>query len=155
MRLEHEDVDPALQEAVDLLPEQGPAAALAERGQLVSQDAQGPHGAPDEGVPADHVARLARDLRGAPVEPGDVVRQAEGLEPVPVGTQGEGDDQLGAGLEVLAVRAADQLRARRRELVEAGPLGDAAAEEEGPHATVGEERAVQEAGAEAGAGRKG
>ena len=48
---------------------------------------------------------------------------------------------------------ADEVRPRRGQLVQAGALRDAAREQERAHAAVGEERAVGEAGGEAGAGQ--
>ena len=80
----------------------------------------------DQDVAPGDVAGLAGDLGGTPVEPGRPVGEAEAFQAMPVGAQREGHDELGAGLEVLPVRAAHELRARRRQLVQAGALGDAA-----------------------------
>ena len=64
-----------------------------------------------------------------------------------------GLDQVGAGVEVLAVEGPDQVRARGRELVEAGALGDAAREQQRAHAAVREQRGGGEAGGKPVAGK--
>ena len=61
-------------------------------------------------------------------------------KPDPVGAERRGLDQFGAGREVLAVDRADELRAGGDELVEVGPLGDAARVEEGAHRAIGQQR---------------
>ena len=80
-------------------------------------------------------------------------RQAEGVEPHPVRPEREGLDQVGARVEVLAVEGRDQVGARRRELVEAGALGDPAREQQRAHAAVREQRGGGEAGGEPVAGK--
>ena len=103
---------------------------------------------------AGHVARLAGHLGGPPVEAVGLVGQAEGRQAEPVGPERGGLDEVRAGLEVLAVDRADEVRPGRRELVEAGPLGDAAAVQQRAHRPVGEERPRGEPRAEPGAGRR-
>ena len=99
-------------------------------------------------APAD-LARLAGELRRTPVERADLALEAPGRQPLPVGTERQRLDQLGARLEVLAMGRPDQLRMGRDELLEAGPLRHAAAEQQRPQAAVDQERAVGEAAAEA------
>ena len=67
-RLEDEQVDAALEQAVDLLAERGPDRCLVEVQDLARRRPEGPDRAGDERVAARHVARLARDLGGPPVE---------------------------------------------------------------------------------------
>ena len=155
-RLEHEQVDPALEQPVELLADGRPNGRLAQPQQLAGRRAERPDGSADPGVAPDHVAGLAGELRAAPVECARPVGQAVRGQPDPVGAEGRGLDQLGAGLEVLAVDRPDDLRTGRDQLVEVGPLRDPAGIEQRAHRAVGQQRPGRESGQEAGtlAGRR-
>ena len=152
-RLEHEGVDPALEQPFDLLPEGRPGSWLGDGPPAASRLAERSDGATHECVAPAHLAGVAGEGGRPPVEVDDPLRQAPGGEPRPVRAEREGLDQLRAGLQVLAVGAADQLGLGRHELLQAGPLGHAAAEQEGAHPAVDEQRPPREAVAEALAGR--
>src|SRR5690606_2727045 len=62
----------------------------------------------------------------------------------PVGAEGVGLDHVGAGLDVVAVHAAYQLRLRQAELVVAAVEEHAALVEQGAHGPVEQERALAE-----------
>ncbi len=139
--LDHEQVHTALEQRIDLLAECRPDRSRVVMTELPRRRAQGPDAPRNPGVPTAHIASLAGDLRRPPVEPGSFRGEAEHIEPEPVGAERQGLDQLGAGLEVLAVNGGDKVRARGGQLVEAGPLRDAAREQERAHAAVGQQRA--------------
>ncbi len=143
--LDDEQVDAALEQAVDLLPEGGADDGLVGVAQLARRRPQRPDAPADAGVAAAHVAGLAGDLRGPPVEAPGLRREAERVEAQPVGPERERLDQLRTGIEVLAVHRPDEVRAGRGELVEARALGDAAREQQRAHAAVREQRACGEA----------
>ena len=151
--LEDQQVGAALEEPVDLLAEGGPDRRLVGVAELAGRRAQRPDAAADPRVAAADVARLAGDLGGAPVEAAGLRREAEGVEPHPVGAERDGLDEVRARVEVLAVERGDQVRSRRGELVEAGALGDAAREQQRAHAAVREQRGGGEAGGESVAGQ--
>ena len=67
-RLEHEEVDATLEQAVDLLPERLADPGLVEPEQVARRGAQRPDRARDERVATGDVPRLARDAGGGPVE---------------------------------------------------------------------------------------
>ena len=69
-----------------------------------------------------------------------LVGQAVRGEPDPIRAEAGRLDQVRAGLEVFAMDRADEIRARRRQLVEAGALGQATAEQQGSHPAVGQQR---------------
>ena len=71
----------------------------------------------------------------------DLSLQAPGGEPMAVGAERQRFDQLGAGLEILAMGGSDHLRMTRHELLETGSLGNATAEQERAHPAVDEHRA--------------
>ena len=108
-----------------------------------------PDRATDQRVAPTDLAGLAGELRRPPVERADLSLEAPGRQPLPVGPERQGLDQLGARLEILAMGGPDHLRMGRDELLEAGPLRHAAAEQQRPQAAVDQERAVGEAASEA------
>ena len=85
---------------------------------------------------AGDLARLAGQLRGAPVEEAGAVGQAERRETHAVGAEGVRLDDLGAGRDVLAVDGRDELGTAQHELVERGALRHAAAVEQRAHGAV-------------------
>ena len=131
--LDDEEVDAALEQAVDLLPEGGPDRGLVGVAELAGGCAQGADAAADPRVPAADVPGLAGDLRRASVEARRVVGEAVRVEAHPVGAEGQGLDEVGAGVEVLAVERRDKVRAGRRQLVEARALRDPAREQQRAH----------------------
>ena len=151
--LEHQQVRAALEEPVDLLAEGGPDRRLVGMAELARRRAQRPDAAADPRVAAADVARLAGDLGGAAVEAAGLGRQAERIEPHPVGAERDGLDQVSPRVEVLAVERGDEVRPGRGELVEAGALGDAAREQQRAHAAVREQRGGGEAGGKPVAGQ--
>ena len=139
-RLDHEQVDAALEQSVDLLAEGRPDRGVVEVEQLARRRPERADRARDEGVATGDVAGLAGDLGGPAVEASRVAGQPERREPDPVRPERGRLDQLRAGVEVLAVDRADEVRPGRRELVEAGPLRDAAGEQQRPHPAVEQDR---------------
>ena len=150
--LDHEEVDAALEQPVDLLPEGGPDRGLVGVAELAGGCAQGADAAADPRVPAADVPGLAGDLRRPSIEACRVVGEAVRVEAHPVGAEGQGLDEVGAGVEVLAVERRDEVRAGRRQLVEARALRDPAREQQRAHPAVGEQRGGGEAGGELVAG---
>ena len=106
----------------------------------------------DPRIAAADVAGLAGDLGCPAIQATRLGGQAERVQAQPVGPEREGLDEVRAGVEVLAVDRPDEVRAGRRQLVQAGALRDAAREQQRAHAAVRQERAIGEAGSEAGAG---
>ena len=149
-RLEPEEVDAALEQAVDGLAERTAYGRLVEVQEVAGGWPERSDGSRDEDVAAGDVASLARQLRAAPSQATGLVAEAEGRQPRPIGAEGRGRDDVRAGREVLAVDRADQLWPRRDELVEHGPLRDAPREQERAHGAVGQEWAGGEALAEPG-----
>ena len=125
-RLDHEQVDAALEQAVDLLPERRPDRGLVGVAELAGRRTQRADRAADPRVPAADVPGLAGDLGRPAVEARRVVGEAVGVEADPVGAEGQRLDEVGAGVEVLAVDRRDEVRAGRRQLVEARALRDPA-----------------------------
>ena len=113
-RLDHQQVGAALEEAVDLLPERRPDRRLVGMAQLARGRAERADAAADPRVAARHVARLAGELRGLPVQAAGVRGEPEPRQADPVGTEGERLDQVGARVEVLAVDGRDKVGPRRR-----------------------------------------
>ena len=148
-RLEDEHVGAALEEAVDVLPEDRPRALLARPRRAARWRRDRADRAAHECFSTADLARLARNLGSAPVEPADVVLEAVQRQPPPVRAERQGLDQLRARLEVLAVCGANEVRPARREFVEAGTLRNAPAEHERAHAAVGEQRALRQPRSEA------
>ena len=144
-RLEHEQVDAALEQPVDHLPERGADAGRVEVDQVVGRRPERSHGPGDQHVPAGDVAGLAGDLGAAPRQPAGLVGEAIGGQTHPVGAKGRGLDQVSAGRQVLAMDRTDELRPRQDELVEGGPLRDPAREEQRAHRPVRQQRAGGEA----------
>jgi hypothetical protein len=140
-RLEEEEVDPALEKALGLLPVGVPGLLgpdVSDRGEGL---ADRPDGAGHEGPP---LRRLAGDPRALPVD-----RPHLGVEPVgpelePVGAERVGLDDVGAGLEVLVVDLADEAGVREVELVEAAVQEDPARVEHRAHGPVEHERPGRE-----------
>ncbi len=148
-RLEHDQVRPALEQAVDLLAECGPRDGLGEDRPSPRRRTQRPDRATHERVAPADLACLAGELRGPPVERADLSFEAPSGQPLPVGTERQGLDQLGARLEVLAMGRPDHLRVGRDELLEAGSLRHAPAEQQRAQPAIDQQRAVGEAASEA------
>ena len=108
-----------------------------------------PDRATDERVAPADLACLAGELGGPPVERADLSFEAPGRQALPVGPERQRLDQLGARLEVLAMGRPDHVRMARDELLEAGPLRHAPAEQQRPQPAIDEERAGGEAASEA------
>ena len=140
-RLEDEQVDAALEQAVDLLanggPDLAPRAGGAARGSArrAGRSTRRPGSRPATSR-ASRASWAPRRLSAA-----GPVAQPVGGEPDAVGAERRRLDELRAGVEVLAVDRADQLRAARDELVEVRPLRHAARVQQRAHRPVGEERA--------------
>ena len=139
-RLELEEVDATLEQAVDDLAERGPDRAIAQSQHVRGRATERPDRARDQHVATGHVARLAGDLGAPSREPPRLVGQAVRRQPDPVGPEGRGLDEIRTGIEVLAMDRPDQVRARGDQLIEAGPLRDAAREQERAHGPVGQDR---------------
>ena len=137
--LEDQQVHAALEQAVDLLAERLADPRLVEAHQVAGRRAERPDRAGDEHVTPGDIPRLAGDARRGPVEPVCLAREAVNGEPDPIGTERRGLDDVRSCLQVRPVDRTDELRPGRRQLVEAGTLGDAAGEEERAHRAVGEE----------------
>ena len=152
-RLDDEQVDAALEQAVDLLPERGPDRRLVGVAELARRRSQRPDRPADPGVPAAHVAGLACDLRRPAVDAPGLGRQPVPVEPDPVRAERQRLDEIGARVEVLAVERRHEVGPARRELVEARPLRDAAREQERAHPAVREQRRGGEASGELVAGK--
>ena len=122
--LEPEDVDTALEQALDLSPgtPRGPRLVEMRATSRVGRPER-PHRAGDEHVAAGHVARLARELCAAPGQPAGLSARPCGARRTPVRPERRRLDDVGAGLQVLAVDRPDQLRPGRDELVEDGRCG--------------------------------
>ena len=151
--LDDEQVDAALEQAVDLLPERRPdrrvrrgGAARASVGRA-GRSTRRPARRDPTTSRASRATCAARRLN-RPASAGQAVRR----EPEPVGAERERLDQVGARVEVLPVERPDEVRPLARQLVEARALRDAAGEQQRAHAAVGEERGRGEAGREAVAG---
>ena len=148
-RLEDDQVRPALEQAIDLLAECGPGTGLGEDRAAARRRPEWPHRATDERVAPADLACLAGELGRPPVERADLTFEAPGRQPLPVGAERQGLDQLGARLEILAMGRPDHLRMGRDELLETGPLRHAPAEQQRPQPAIDQQRAVGEAAAEA------
>ena len=98
----------------------------------------------DQHVPAGDVPCLAGDLGAAPGEASGLVREAVGRQADAVRPERRGLDEIGTGVEVLAVDGADQVRASGDQLVEVRPLRDAAREQQRAHRPVGQDRPGRE-----------
>jgi hypothetical protein len=136
---------------VELLAEHGPGFGLGEAASATVRWRERSHRAADERVAAAHLACLAGDLRRPTVEPRDIRFEPVDRQPPAVRPERQGLDQLGTGLQVFAMRRADQLRTRSGQFVEAGALGHPAAVHERAHAAVCEQRASGQPFAKAGA----
>ena len=137
-RLEDEQVDPALEEAVELFADGRPDRVVGQMDELAGRRSERSDRARHPGVPPGHVACLAGELRAAPVERGRPIAHPVSGEAEPVGPERGRLDQLGAGVQVLPVDRADQLGPGRDQLVEVGPLRDAPREQERAHRPVGQ-----------------
>ena len=143
-RLEHEQVDPALEQTVDLFPERRPDRGGVVAGQVARRATERADRSGHEDVPSRDVAGLTGELGAAPVQPGRPVREPEAGQPRAVGPERGGLDDVGPRLEVLAMDGPDEVRAGLDELVQAGPLRDAPREQERAHPAVGEQRSLGE-----------
>ena len=112
-RLEHDQVRPALEQAVDLLAECGPGTGLGEDRSAARRRPEWPDRATDQRVAPADLACLAGELRRTPVERADLAFEAPGRQTLPVGAERQGLDQLGARLEILAMGGPDHLRMGR------------------------------------------
>ncbi len=98
----------------------------------------------DEHVAAGHIARLARELRGAAVDGAGAIGKAERGETEPVGAERVGLDGVRAGLDVLAVHRADQVGVALDQLEQRGQLRHAAAPQQRAHGAVEEQRLARD-----------
>ena len=150
--LDDQEIDAALEEAIDLLAVDRPDGGVVRVAQLAGGRAERADAAADPRIPSADVAGLAGDLGGAAVQATRLGGEAEAIQAQPVGPERQGLDEVCARVQVLAVDRPDEIRSGRGQLVQAGALRDAAGEQERAHPAVGEERAFGEAGGEAGAG---
>ena len=141
---------PPSRSAVDLLPEDRPDHGLRHRRHPARRRSERSDGSADQRLAPAHLAGLAGQPGRPPIEVADVAFEAPGRESMSVGAERQGLDELCPGLQVLAMRGADQLRLTHDELLETGSLGHATAEQERAHAAVDQERPSRQAGAEAG-----
>ena len=148
-RLEDDDVGATLEQALDLLSECRAGGRLRDVRQAPCRRAERSHGTADERIAAAHLAGLAGELCRAPVELADATLQAPGRESLTIRPERQGLDQLGARLEILPMGSPDHLRMTRDELLEAGALGHAPAEQERAQPAVDEDRAGGETTPEA------
>ena len=143
-RLEDDRVDPAFEQSVDLLPERRPDVRLRDGRPAARRRPERPHGPADERIASADLPRGTGELRGPPAELAGPALEPPRREPPSIGAERQGLDQLGAGLEVLPVGGADELRLADDQLLETGALGHAAAEQEGAQPAVDEERPRRE-----------
>ena len=148
-RLEHDQVRPTLEQALDLLAEDGSRDRVGEDRTTTRRRTQGPDRAANQCVASTDLACLARKLCGTPVERAHLALETPSGQSLSVGTERQGLDQLGARFEVLPVGGADHLRMGRDEFLEAGSLRHATAEQQRPKAAVDQQRAVGETAAKA------
>ncbi len=137
--LEDQQVHAAFEEPVELLAKCGPGRGVADPQVAVRGAAERPHGPRDQGIAPGNVTCLARELGAPPVEPGGEVAQAPAGEPDPIRAERGRLHEIGAGVEVLAMDRAHEVRPRQDELVEAGPLGDPAREEQRAGGAIGDQ----------------
>ena len=143
-RLEHDQVGPTLEQALDLLAERGPGGRLRDDRHAPRRRTERADRTADQGIASRDLAGLARELRRAPVQPADLSLEAPGRESPAVGPERQRLDQVRARLEILPMGGADHLRMSDDELLETGPLGHAATEQERAQPTVDEKRACVE-----------
>ena len=133
-RLHREQVDAARVQRLRLLGVDGRAIdhdrAVAER----------PDRAGDQDVRARHLARLARELHGVAVDPGDVVVEVQSGELGAVGAEGVRLDQLRARLDVRDVHRHDDLRRDEIRLLRSPQPARRGARDQRPRAAVGDDR---------------
>ena len=95
-RLEHEQVDPALEQTVDLFPERRSDRGGVVAGQVARRATERADRSGHEDVPSRDVAGLTGELGAAPVQPGRPVREPEAGQPRAVGPERGGLDDVGA-----------------------------------------------------------
>jgi hypothetical protein len=147
--LENDHVTAALEQPFDLLAEHGPHRCLGHRRHAPRRRAERADGAADQCLAPADLARLAGKACGATVEVADAALEAPRGQPMPVGTERQGLDQLRPRLQVFTMGGADHLRLTRDELFETRALGHSPTEQEGAHAAVDEQRASRQTVAEA------
>jgi hypothetical protein len=135
-------------EAFDLFRKGG--ARLLQRGlsQGFEVDAKRANRAGYEGASGLLVGELSHSFPGQPrarlVDGAGLIPQAEAMQPEAVCPEGVGFDDLGAGLQILFVDGADQLRLRQVQLVEALVEEDASAIEGSAHGSVTQDGPISE-----------
>ena len=147
--LAHEHVDAAFEEPFDLLAERRPGEPGMRPILDSERRAERPDRAGDERLTSGDVAGFAGQLSAAPVHPPGQLLEAELGEAEAVRTESVRLDRIGPRLEVLAVDLEDDLGVGQHDLVEAGPLGDAAAVQQRAHRAVEEQRPAPQLHAEA------
>ena len=106
----------------------------------------GPTEPPTQRIAAADLAGVPGELCRTPVDAADLPLEAPGRQTLPVRSERQGLDQLGARLEVLAMGGPDQLGVRDDELLEAGPLRHAATEQQRPEPAIDQQRAMRRGG---------
>ena len=139
-RLEHEQVDAALEQSVDLLAEGRPNRAFLVLRQLAPGRSERPDRTGHEGIAARDVARLPGDLRRPPIERVGAIRKSVCIEPVAIRAERGRLDELCAGIQVFTVDRSDEVRPRRGQLIQARSLRNPAREQQRAHRAVGEDR---------------
>jgi hypothetical protein len=140
-RLEHEQVDTALDEGPRLFAEELARFVDAGLAPGLDADAERPDGPGDVGAIA---GRLACDPGAFFVDGRHLVGETERAELHPVGAERVGLDDVRAGAHVFPVHARHQIRLRDVQRVEALVDEDAAGVEHRAHRAVGDEHAIVE-----------
>ena len=148
-RLQDDDVDAALEQAVQLFaecvsPDRIRLASGAPPGRL-----EGPDRAANERLAPGHVTCFAGQRGGPAIEQPNADLQAGRRQPEPVRPERQRLDQLGARREVFPVGGPDEVRPAHDELFQARSLGNPPAVEERAHAAIGQQRALGQARREA------
>ena len=139
-RLDHEEVDAAIDEALGLLAVGGDASAKVTLPKGSSGLPRGPIGAGHEGASLRRV--LARCRAPSRLILRDLLLEAVGAELEAVGAEGVGLDDVDARLDVLLVDGAHEGGVREVQLVEAAVHEDAAGVEHRPHGAVAHDDAL-------------
>ena len=140
--LDHEQVDPALEEALDLFAEGLANDPFAIPRWAMCRAAERSDRTTDEDLAPAHVAGLSGQLCSAAVEHSRLGGQPVAGQSDSVRAKGGRLDRVRARFEIFAVDRADQVRSCDHELVEARALGNAAAEQQGAHGAVEQQRAA-------------
>ena len=142
----------ALGERVDLLGESCVGVVEALGSERSEPNAERSYGSSDKGFGSLFFAygghALAGDGDAGPVDLAHAVGEAVALEPEAIAAEGVGLDDLGAGLKILLVDSANDIRLREVEFVVAAIDEDAAAVKHGAHGAVAEHGAAVCAGVE-------